>query len=149
MSIFALGSDTLDMYEIGDEMTLRGWHLDRQQFPPSLHMTVNYGHAEIVDEFLSHLREAVERVKRPSLKRWGRSRLPVLTQRMAHIIPPGILSRLTSQASGFLGVQGSSLPERSAPMYGMLGTLPNRGDLKELVLDIVEHFTDDVGESQG
>jgi hypothetical protein len=26
-------------------------------------------------------------------------------------------------------------------MYGMMGTLPNRGDLKELVLDLVEGFT--------
>jgi hypothetical protein len=26
-------------------------------------------------------------------------------------------------------------------MYGMMGSLPNRGDIKELVLDIVEQFT--------
>jgi hypothetical protein len=32
--------------------------------------------------------------------------------------------------------------KRSAPMYGMLGSLPNRGDLKEVVLDLVEGFTE-------
>jgi hypothetical protein len=26
-------------------------------------------------------------------------------------------------------------------MYGMMGSLPNRGDLKEVVLDLVEQFT--------
>ncbi len=46
-----------------------------------------------------------------------------------------------SRASSILGVKGSTLPTRSAPMYGMMGTLPNRGDLKELVLDLVEQFT--------
>jgi hypothetical protein len=33
------------------------------------------------------------------------------------------------------------LPGRTAAMYGMMGTLPNRGDLRELVLDLVEGFT--------
>jgi hypothetical protein len=27
-------------------------------------------------------------------------------------------------------------------MYGIMGALPNRGDLKELVLDLVEGFTE-------
>ncbi len=27
-------------------------------------------------------------------------------------------------------------------MYGMMGTLPNRGDLHELVLDLLEGFTE-------
>jgi hypothetical protein len=26
-------------------------------------------------------------------------------------------------------------------MYGMIGALPNRGDIRELVLDLVESFT--------
>jgi hypothetical protein len=32
-------------------------------------------------------------------------------------------------------------PERSAAMYGMMGALPDRSDLNEAVLDIVEQFT--------
>ncbi len=47
MSVFAIASDQYNIYEIGDEMEARGWHLDRQQFPPSLHITVNYAHANI------------------------------------------------------------------------------------------------------
>jgi hypothetical protein len=35
----------------------------------------------------------------------------------------------------------AGLPQRSAAMYGMMGTLPNRGDLRELVLDLLESFT--------
>jgi len=33
------------------------------------------------------------------------------------------------------------LPQRSAALYGMLGTLPNRGDLHELVLDLLDQLT--------
>jgi hypothetical protein len=33
------------------------------------------------------------------------------------------------------------MPERSAAMYGMLGTLPNRGDMTELVLDLLDQMT--------
>ncbi len=41
--------------------------------------------------------------------------------------------------SALLG--GGGLPERMAPMYGLIGTLPNRGDLKELVLDLLDGLT--------
>ena len=34
------------------------------------------------------------------------------------------------------------LPQRSAAMYGMMGSLPNRGDLHELVLDLLSSFTE-------
>jgi hypothetical protein len=27
-------------------------------------------------------------------------------------------------------------------MYGMMGSLPNEGDLKEIVLDLIESFTE-------
>jgi hypothetical protein len=56
-------------------------------------------------------------------------------------LPEGITSRLTTRVSSLLGVKGASLPKRSAAMYGMMGSLPNRGDLKEVVLDLVEQFT--------
>jgi glutamate/tyrosine decarboxylase-like PLP-dependent enzyme len=55
MSILALGSDRLNIYEVGDELTLRGWHMDRQQFPPSLHLTVTHAHTRVADQFLADL----------------------------------------------------------------------------------------------
>ena len=39
------------------------------------------------------------------------------------------------------GVKGSQLPKRSAAMYGMMAELPNRGDLNEMVLDILDKWT--------
>src|SRR5512139_1275026 len=69
MSVFAIASDSLDVYELADELSARGWHLDRQQFPASLHVTVNYVHARVADEFLADLRDAARVVRRPSLRK--------------------------------------------------------------------------------
>lgn len=38
LSIMAIASDSMNIYEVGDEMAQLGWQLDRQQFPPSLHL---------------------------------------------------------------------------------------------------------------
>jgi sphinganine-1-phosphate aldolase len=62
MSVFSFTSDTIDVYNLGDVMDKKGWHLDRIQFPNALHMMVNPHHAEIVDVFLKDLRDSVKEV---------------------------------------------------------------------------------------
>lgn len=137
MSVFAIGSDSLDIYEIGDELTLRGWHLDRQQFPPSLHMTVNAAHVHAADRFLEDLAVAVAAARRPSLRRARNGLALRVAQVAARVLPARLMRRLTRRA----GNTGPRLPARTAAMYGMMGALPNRGDLHEVVLDLVESFT--------
>jgi hypothetical protein len=142
MSVIALGSDTLDIYQIGDEMTVRGWHLDRQQFPPSLHLTIHAGHAAVAERFLDDLATSVAQVRKPTPRRLSTNFLMWLVGILTAILPESWLSWIVDRASGMLAGGGGALPERSAAMYGMMGTLPNRGDLQELVLDLVEGFTE-------
>ena len=141
MSILAIGSDKLNIYEIGDEMTQRGWHLDRQQFPPSLHLTVNYAHAAVADDFLSDLSDSISAVRKPSLQKFTNSTLVNLAQLAVKILPKKWVSQLTAQTTGWMGGSGSGLPERSAAMYGLMGSLPNRGDINEAVLDLIDQLT--------
>ena len=122
-------------------MTLRGWHLDRQQFPPSLHMTITPAHASTADDFLRDLAQSVELVKKPSLNKIGNALIVSLAQSAVKLLPEKLVSRLTSKVPSLLGGGGTELPGRSAAMYGMLGTLPNRGDMTELVLDLLEQMT--------
>lgn len=50
--ILAIGGDaSLDLYTLADAMAARGWHLDKQQRPASLHLTVSPGHAEALPAF--------------------------------------------------------------------------------------------------
>jgi glutamate/tyrosine decarboxylase-like PLP-dependent enzyme len=62
MSVFSFTSDKIDIYQLGDRLDKKGWHLDRIQFPNALHMMVNPHHAAIVDTFLKDLRETVNDV---------------------------------------------------------------------------------------
>ncbi|MBN1148580.1 MAG: aspartate aminotransferase family protein [Anaerolineales bacterium] len=141
MSIMAIGSRKLNVYEIGDEMTLRGWHLDRQQFPPSLHLTITYAHAPVADQFLHDLAESVAAVRKPSLHKTRDAMMLRLANAAVRILPEKTVSNLMERASSMLGVKGSTLPGRSAAIYGMIGTLPNRGDLHELVLELIDSMT--------
>jgi len=63
MSVFSFASDEIDVYQLGDVLDKKGWHLDRIQYPAALHMMVNPHHAEIVEPFLNDLRASVKEVK--------------------------------------------------------------------------------------
>jgi glutamate/tyrosine decarboxylase-like PLP-dependent enzyme len=119
MCVMAIGGEGLDVYEVGDEMQARGWHLDRQQFPPSLHLTVTYGHAGVVRKLVNHVSLALIRA-------------------VTRLLPARWVSKLTKVAGSSAG---SSLSGRSAPMYGMMAALPNRGDVDEIVLDTLDGLT--------
>ncbi|MEY2420798.1 MAG: sphinganine-phosphate aldolase [Acidimicrobiaceae bacterium] len=52
----------VDVFALGDELFRRGWHLDRQGPPDSLHATCMPVHLPVIDEFLADLRDAVAAV---------------------------------------------------------------------------------------
>ncbi|MCB0206642.1 MAG: hypothetical protein KDH89_17615, partial [Anaerolineae bacterium] len=117
------------------------WHLDRQQFPPTLHLTVNYAHTAVADAFLMDLAQSVIAARQPSLRRTGSEAAVKAARGAARFLPNRLVSGLTARSSALFGGEGG-LPQRSAAMYGMMGTLPNRGDLHELVLDLLSSFTE-------
>ena len=140
-SVFAIGSDGVDIYEVADELALRGWYFDRQHFPASLHVTVTYAHATVVDALLADLAASVAAVGRPSLRKAGNKLVISGANAAVRLLPERWVSTLMKRASGLLGGGAGSLPGRMAPMYGMIGTLPNRGDLRELVTDLLDDMT--------
>lgn len=73
MSVFAFGSDSLDIHMVGDALDALGWHADRQQTPASLHLMVTPAHAPVADDFIRDLREAVRKVKAGEVAPGGRA----------------------------------------------------------------------------
>jgi sphinganine-1-phosphate aldolase len=65
MSVFAYRSTdpSLNIFAVGDRMTARGWHVDRNQRPDALHTMITPAHEDIVPGFLSDLAEAVAEVR--------------------------------------------------------------------------------------
>jgi len=69
VSYAAIGAD---IYAVADRMEARGWTVDRQQRPASIHLTVMAGHATIVDEYLADLRASLDEVRaNPKLAKTG------------------------------------------------------------------------------
>ncbi len=58
----AADPDHLDVFALADALWRRGWYVDRQGPPPSLHCTVNAIHAGRIPEFLADLDAAVAEV---------------------------------------------------------------------------------------
>lgn len=142
MSVLAIGSNRLNVYEIGDELAMCGWHMDRQQHPPSLHLTVTHAHAQVIDQFLVDLEQAVVRARRFSSVKLVNAVKVGLVRVAARALPAKWMSALASRSSSVTGLKGADVPSRSAAMYGMMASLPSRGDLNELVLGVLDSLTD-------
>lgn len=63
MSIIAFGSDVVDIFEVNDVLSSKGWHLNALQRPNSVHICVTLQHVPVVQIFLKDLRDSVRTVK--------------------------------------------------------------------------------------
>lgn len=63
-TLLAFTIDDADPFAVGRELRRRGWMLDEQKPPPSLHCTVNAVHGPVIAPFLHDLAEAIEIVRR-------------------------------------------------------------------------------------
>ncbi len=137
MTILAVGArEPYNIYTVGDYLSERGWFLDRQQHPPSLHLTVSRGHARVVEEFISDLEAAVEKVRlrrRSSFtQRVGRG----LVRTGLRLLPERWVRAMARWVSRT--AQTSEPPRRTAAMYGMMGSLPSQGQIETLALDFLD-----------
>jgi glutamate/tyrosine decarboxylase-like PLP-dependent enzyme len=96
----------LDLYAVADQMELRGWHIDRQQKPPSVHSTIMSNHLDFIDEYLRDVREAVDFVRaHPELKSSGNAAMY------------GMMAKVP-----FRGMIRRSIGKVMETMYGPAGT---------------------------
>jgi len=62
-TLLAFAFDDVDAFAVGKALAARGWVVDQQQPPPSLHCTVNAVHGPVIGEFLSELRAVIDEVR--------------------------------------------------------------------------------------
>jgi glutamate/tyrosine decarboxylase-like PLP-dependent enzyme len=122
MCMFTLGSDEINVFELDDEMTARGWSL-LPQFacggPENLHISMSSSNVPLVDQLVSDLREAVDYLRRegPLVDREAIAREVAkvagrpLEELALHLVP-------------LAGLTGVGLPERMAPLNTILNLLP-------------------------
>jgi sphinganine-1-phosphate aldolase len=70
MSVFCFTSNKLDIFSVADALEKKGWRIDRQKTPPSIHMIVTVNHAQSVNAFVRDLKSvAAEEIKSGGRKR--------------------------------------------------------------------------------
>ena len=71
---FTSKDSKLGIYAVADQLQAKGWNITRQQTPESLHITLSPAHSEVIKDFVTDLREAVEVVKaNPKLSTSGQA----------------------------------------------------------------------------
>ncbi|GHJ90127.1 hypothetical protein NliqN6_6529 [Naganishia liquefaciens] len=63
VSVVAFGSDTVNIYAVGDAMGKKGWHLNALADPAALHLAVTMPTARNIDNLLKDLKEVLTEVK--------------------------------------------------------------------------------------
>lgn len=58
----ASADERLDVFALGDALLAKGWYLDRQGPPDTLHATVSAGNTPVIEEYLADLRTCVDQV---------------------------------------------------------------------------------------
>jgi sphinganine-1-phosphate aldolase len=56
MSVFSIASQRGAIFAIAGEMEKRGWRLNLQRHPDSIHVIVTFNHIKVIDEFLEDLK---------------------------------------------------------------------------------------------
>jgi sphinganine-1-phosphate aldolase len=113
---FSSKEKSIGIYAVADQLQKKGWYMDRQQTPESIHMTLSPLHSEYIKEFVSDLKLAVQTVKdHPELNTSGQAAMY------------GMMAKIP-----FRGMIKSSVLSIMEKMYGPEARLPD-GDKSENV----------------
>jgi len=103
VSVVAFTSSTLDIYDIADAMSGKGWHLNSLQSPPAIHVAVTLPIVRAWEQLVGDLRTVVEEEKAKEKQRLIEGK----------------------------DAKGKSKGD-SAALYGVAGSLPNKSIVVEL-----------------
>lgn len=124
-TLLAFGSKdkNVGVYAVADQMQEKGWYIDRQQTPESVHMTLSPIHHQYKEEFIQDLRLAVKTVKEnPQLNTTGQAAMY------------GMMAKIP-----FRGMIKSSVSAIMEKMYGPEAKMPtDKSDDVENWGDFVE-----------
>ncbi|QLL33417.1 hypothetical protein HG536_0E03280 [Torulaspora globosa] len=63
LSVISFTSDRYDVYELGDRLSARGWHLNALQKPPALHLAVTKPSVASIDDLVATLKELTKELE--------------------------------------------------------------------------------------
>jgi sphinganine-1-phosphate aldolase len=140
MSLLAFTSEKYDIFTIADMMEEKGWHLDRQQLPDSLHLTISKGNVETADQFISDLREVMSQTEK--LQSEAKSaQFTVRAAKVASKILPGkTIGKIAARMSRKEQSEDSHKPPRQAAIYGITGSLKSRDKVSDAIAGLLDEM---------
>ena len=124
MCMFSFKSDTINVYQLADEMSKRGWYIQGQFSTPltprNLHISVSHGTIHNVEALLQDLRECVEVVKQHP--RIDSDAIRALVGAALHSPDP---EAAFGQLAASAGLTGTELPSELAFINEVLDALPD------------------------
>jgi sphinganine-1-phosphate aldolase len=138
MSLLAFTSKSGNIFNIGDGLSKRGWHLDRLQFPDALHLTITRLNIGMEEEFLQDLSEVLGE-EGELLKEYKATRISVrVADTLTRILPSVVVERLSRWAGGMMSRagEGSRIPQ--AALYGFSASGRNRKNIRKLVTNLLD-----------
>ncbi|GJP84857.1 hypothetical protein CLOP_g14906 [Closterium sp. NIES-67] len=130
MTVVALASDHLDIYRVNDAMSQKGWALSALHKPASIHLCVTLQHVDAVDTFLADLQAAVDEAAVSEMSAQG-----------GHVDAVDTFLPDLQAAVDEVRLSPSPLSQGMAPIYGAGNRMPDRGAVKELLLDYMDSLT--------
>ncbi len=131
MCLFSVASNTINVFQLADEMNRRGWYIQPQLAtdlsPSNVHITVNHSAVPAVDEFIAELRDAVETVKSNPMEIDTDSLKQNIEQLAAGLDPEGY-----DQILAMAGLAAGEVPHQLALINTLLECLPD--DVAEKLL---------------
>ncbi|CAN8103599.1 unnamed protein product [Discula destructiva] len=103
VSVVAFTARNLNIYDIADEMSHRGWHLNALQDPPAMHVAVTLPIVKVWEKLVSDLESVIEAEREKERVRIAEGK----------------------------GAKGKAMGD-SAALYGVAGSLPNKGVVVDL-----------------
>lgn len=103
VSVVAFTSNTIDVYDVADHMSEKGWHLNALQSPPAIHVAFTLPSAAVVDNLISDLKDVVEGIREAERQR-------------------------VAEGKGKKGAKKGD----TAALYGVAGSLPDKRIVREL-----------------
>lgn len=138
LPVFSIMSDgKVDIYRLGDALSARGWHLDRQLSPPSLHLSVTFGNVAFVDEFIADLRSSVAEVTGASMSNLADMAAQKAATIAARVLPESWVRSATKRSIDSIPDQKSG-STKTAPLYGMVGELSGKGTVDDMLRELLD-----------
>lgn len=100
-----------DIFVIADQLEAKGWLIDRQQFPDSIHLTILPTHIHVIDQYLEDLKVAIAYARaHPEASAKGNAALYGLMARIPFrgMVEKNVLRLMEDMYGGKKSVEGDS-----------------------------------------